>query len=179
MQTTRGREPGRQEQMTVTLCISCGLRFFNYEGHRHCCKHCMDNNGHGTRCQFWSWNRVISNESVAAAQAGISRSAEVQATRRRDARRLEQTCRSVRTRSRSKTILRRVAGSNEGVQVDSATGAAAPRQPACLICSEAVETCFLPCGHACVCMACAGRLFAQPCPVCRGTVEYVHRIYLP
>ena len=76
-------------------------------------------------------------------------------------------------------MLRRGMETNERMLADSATAAAALRQPACLVCFGAVETCFLPCGHACVCMVCAGKLFGQPCPVCRGTVEELHRIYLP
>ena len=165
--------------MTATLCVSCGLRLINYERQAHCCRHCRDSHGHGKRCQVWSWNRVISRVCVLDARKGTSTSAVMQATRGREAGRLEQTCRNVRSRSRNRTILRRVAGSNEEVQVDSAAGAAATGQPACLTCLKAVECCFVPCGHACFCMACAGKLFARPCPVCRGTVDYVHRIYLP
>ncbi len=53
----------------------------------------------------------------------------------------------------------------------------------CAVCLDAPKECALqPCGHACVCAACAAALLARPgggaCPLCRAVVTSVARVYL-
>jgi len=51
----------------------------------------------------------------------------------------------------------------------------------CTVClSGRLEVVLLPCGHACLCQACAQQVIAgEPwCPLCRGRVEQIHRIFI-
>ena len=59
------------------------------------------------------------------------------------------------------------------------------RQPAsCVVCLDAPRDCvLLPCGHTCLCLACAGVALRQPgrqgvCPICRGAVTAFNKIFL-
>ena len=48
----------------------------------------------------------------------------------------------------------------------------------CCICwDRVINAAFLPCGHAVSCLQCAQRVQKQGCPVCRGGVADVLRIY--
>eukprot|EP00929_Paragymnodinium_shiwhaense_P101547 TRINITY_DN64708_c0_g1_i1.p1 TRINITY_DN64708_c0_g1~~TRINITY_DN64708_c0_g1_i1.p1 ORF type:complete len:188 (-),score=7.73 TRINITY_DN64708_c0_g1_i1:42-605(-) len=54
---------------------------------------------------------------------------------------------------------------------------------ACLICTAAPRThAFYPCGHQCVCQACAGRVLsassAAVCPICRTAVQGALKIFV-
>ena len=49
---------------------------------------------------------------------------------------------------------------------------------ACCVCLDARRThCFIPCGHLCVCLACATSLFGGPCPVCRVPCEQAVKVF--
>jgi hypothetical protein len=63
----------------------------------------------------------------------------------------------------------------------------APPQPAgrpaqCVVCLDAPRDCvLLPCGHTCLCLACAGLALRQRpgvCPICRGGVTSYNKIFL-
>ena len=62
----------------------------------------------------------------------------------------------------------------------SSTGVAGPQVSAerrCVICLDAEKThLILPCGHKCLCAACA-RVRLWSCPVCRGHALRVVRVY--
>ena len=46
----------------------------------------------------------------------------------------------------------------------------------CVVCFDARRDCaFTPCGHLCVCMACADGM--EACPLCRATVQNRSKIY--
>lgn len=55
-----------------------------------------------------------------------------------------------------------------------------PEDEICIVCCNAPKECvFVPCGHHATCIAC-GRLVqqgGQGCPVCRGRIERVLKIY--
>jgi len=45
----------------------------------------------------------------------------------------------------------------------------------CAICFDnPVETCFVPCGHSCLCVSCSA---VDDCPVCRSNIHQIIRIY--
>ena len=51
----------------------------------------------------------------------------------------------------------------------------------CIVCMDAENThSFVPCGHKCVCEACANTVMATrgECPKCRAEVDNVMRIYV-
>ena len=51
----------------------------------------------------------------------------------------------------------------------------------CIVCLDAENThSFIPCGHKCVCEACANTVMATrgECPKCRAEVDNVMRIYV-
>ena len=61
----------------------------------------------------------------------------------------------------------------------------APRPPACVVCQDAPRDCvLLPCGHTCLCLGCAGAVVrlggegSGVCPICRGRVTAVNKIFL-
>jgi hypothetical protein len=73
-----------------------------------------------------------------------------------------------------------------GAAADSSSPSAPPRAVECCVCLEARPLQELrllaPCGHRCVCAACAAGLLAAPhaqrkCPKCRVTIVYVTRVY--
>ena len=48
----------------------------------------------------------------------------------------------------------------------------------CSVCQNQKNTCaFYPCGHKCVCRACAGRLVRMGCPICRKPIRDYIVIY--
>lgn len=51
------------------------------------------------------------------------------------------------------------------------------RAPRCVVCMATMtEAAFDPCGHLCSCMKCASKM--KHCPICRGGVQKVLRIYM-
>jgi hypothetical protein len=47
----------------------------------------------------------------------------------------------------------------------------------CVVCMDAAKThIVLPCGHMCVCEACA-QLLRDRCPVCRGPIERITQVF--
>jgi len=55
-----------------------------------------------------------------------------------------------------------------------------PDDKLCVVCLEyARNTLIAPCGHVCVCFECADTIKTsrQPCPMCRGPIEMVYRVY--
>jgi hypothetical protein len=51
-------------------------------------------------------------------------------------------------------------------------------EKACAICFDNVKNCVvLPCAHMCMCGACATSYAAPTCPVCRGKVESIIRVF--
>ena len=73
-------------------------------------------------------------------------------------------------------------------QVEAQLGVAPPAAPAveeevlCVVCMDAPKQhSILPCGHQCVCEACAQQLTQKSpptCPVCRALIQGTTRVYL-
>ena len=56
--------------------------------------------------------------------------------------------------------------------------AASGDEESCCVCLDARRThCFVPCGHLCVCLACATSLFGGPCPVCRVPCQQAVKVF--
>jgi len=50
----------------------------------------------------------------------------------------------------------------------------------CVVCmARNVETCFIPCGHACCCRVCSGEIQDAQCHICRAKIDKIQTIYLP
>lgn len=50
----------------------------------------------------------------------------------------------------------------------------------CCVCFEgAKDTLIAPCGHVCCCNRCATRLHMRkdPCPVCRGAIQGIFKVF--
>jgi hypothetical protein len=50
----------------------------------------------------------------------------------------------------------------------------------CIVCMvQCVNSLCVPCGHACMCMGCANRIFAADakCPICRQHIQRVQNMY--
>ena len=72
-------------------------------------------------------------------------------------------------------------------QMDAQLGAEAPEAPQleeealCVVCMDAPKNHFIrPCMHMCTCEACTLQLQeqgAQSCPVCRGPIEGIERVF--
>ena len=72
-------------------------------------------------------------------------------------------------------------------QMDAQLGVAPPAAPAveeevlCVVCMDAPKQhIILPCGHQCVCEACAQQLTqttSPSCPVCRAPIRETTRVY--
>jgi len=61
----------------------------------------------------------------------------------------------------------------------AATGGGTREESLCVVCQERVQThCIVPCGHKCLCVSCA-KLFLKTslCPICRGKVNTIIRVY--
>jgi hypothetical protein len=75
-------------------------------------------------------------------------------------------------------------GSSGLLRQPSAPPQPAGRPAACVVCLDAPRDCvLLPCGHTCLCLACAGLALRQPgrpgvCPICRGGVTSYNKIFL-
>jgi hypothetical protein len=55
-----------------------------------------------------------------------------------------------------------------------------PHQKECIVCMvQCVNSLCVPCGHACMCMGCANRIFAADakCPICRQHIQRVQNMY--
>ena len=50
----------------------------------------------------------------------------------------------------------------------------------CVICFESLEVLFLPCKHICTCMKCASLLTQgdRNCPMCRGRIESIMKVFI-
>lgn len=87
------------------------------------------------------------------------------------------------TRRRSMSV----SGGEQGARVETTTAGEGGRQIArieCKVCLVgSVECALMPCGHASVCYGCARQLLfgfsasRGKCPICRGKITMVHRIY--
>ena len=63
----------------------------------------------------------------------------------------------------------------------AAGGGGGGNEDECVVCMDAENThSFVPCGHKCVCEACANTVMATrgECPKCRAEVDNVMRIYV-
>ena len=50
--------------------------------------------------------------------------------------------------------------------------------PVCIMCCDrAINTVFVPCGHAVACLACGERFSDGDCPICKQAVRIVLRTY--
>jgi protein neuralized len=50
----------------------------------------------------------------------------------------------------------------------------------CVVCLHApLEIMLQPCGHFCLCAACAVQLRRPQCPMCRGPILDRHRVFMP
>ena len=76
-------------------------------------------------------------------------------------------------------------------QMQARLGVVAPAAPTpqpqaeealCVVCMDAPKRCVvLPCMHMCTCEACSQQLLeqgAQSCPVCRGPMERIERVFI-
>ena len=78
-------------------------------------------------------------------------------------------------------------GHVEAIQVLGVVALAAPapqpqaEEALCVVCMDAPKRCVvLPCMHMCTCEACSQQLLeqgAQSCPVCRGPMERIERVF--
>jgi hypothetical protein len=61
--------------------------------------------------------------------------------------------------------------------VPPAAPALGAEETQCVVCMDAAKThIVLPCGHMCVCEACA-QLLRDRCPVCRGPIERITQVF--
>ena len=61
----------------------------------------------------------------------------------------------------------------------NATSIADPNYGECVMClSERASHAVVPCGHMIVCAACAGQARLEQCPLCRGVVAQLMRVYI-
>jgi hypothetical protein len=71
-------------------------------------------------------------------------------------------------------------GAASEVEVE-VVGAIAPKQAddsLCVICLDKPRSfVLLPCGHLCTCAECTGKLVNSLCPICRGPVDAVHKVF--
>ena len=68
-----------------------------------------------------------------------------------------------------------------GESKDESGAAGGGGEDECVVCMDAENThSFVPCGHKCVCEACANTVMATrgECPKCRAEVDNVMRIYV-
>ena len=48
----------------------------------------------------------------------------------------------------------------------------------CCVCLDsAVQCAFVPCGHMCTCLRCAGRIENDGCPICRSDIVMALRVF--
>lgn len=48
----------------------------------------------------------------------------------------------------------------------------------CIICLDAEKThVIVPCGHYCLCTACSKKITKDKCPICKGNITDIIRIY--
>ena len=67
--------------------------------------------------------------------------------------------------------------SQEPARLDGADEETEDESRACVVCLDNVKCCaIMPCAHMCVCIAC-GKKVTQSCPICRGAVKSVKRIF--
>ena len=71
-------------------------------------------------------------------------------------------------------------GDVEGSSPGGGAAAADHSGKECVVCMDAARThLFVPCGHQCVCAACAETLRRgkRPCPMCRGPIRDVIKVH--
>ena len=68
----------------------------------------------------------------------------------------------------------------QGIQEESTSGSTASTSaPKCVICIDnPADILVRPCKHVCMCASCSPQMSDRPCPVCRGRVTTMERIYL-
>ena len=117
-----------------------------------------------------------------AEEAAAAAAAEAAATAAAERLRMERQAAELTSRMQSDAILLQ--------QVQAQLGVVAPAAPApqpeaegalCVVCMDAPKDHLIrPCMHMCTCEACTRQLLqqgAQSCPVCRGPIEGIERVF--